>query len=315
MSSRIVTDQSASVLVIYSLTMKFIDLQRGFKYYALTDRGFRPKTHKAIVKAMEMLCKYVVEDNIKSISQGAIHAFLRWGSTERNWAPKTFRIYWQYIRIFYKWAKKEGYVKENPTDDIDKPKLPKRIPRYLTREDARKVLYYTRWVKWYYESEKPRNEAIIAVLLMAGLRANELLNLEILDINLKDATILVRNGKGQKDRLIPMHFRLVHILKDYVVQKERLSKPSRWFFTGANSDKQLRYKALRRICQRVSVECGIKFTPHMLRHTFGREMLDDKVDIFALKELMGHEDIAITQIYCSISMARMKRNLELASMY
>jgi len=295
--------------------MKFQDLKQEYKCYALVEHGMRPKTHKSIVRSVEILLEYLHTQEVEKVTEGGVRTFLQYGRQERGWSPNTYRIYWQYIRLFFKWCKKRGYINIIPTDNIEKPKLPQRIPRYIDKEDARKILYYTSWVKWYYEFEKPRNEAIISMLLMTGLRASELLNLENTDVNLQDATILVRNGKGAKDRLIPIHYRLLHILNGYVKERQRLGKPSRWFFTGVQSDKQLGYKNLRRVCQRVSKESQVKFTAHMLRHTFCREMLEGRVPIYDVKEMMGHKDISTTQIYASISIGRIRENLALASMY
>jgi site-specific recombinase XerD len=140
------------------------------------------------------------------------------------------------------------------------------------------------------------------------LRLNELLKLRITDINLEAQEIYVNHGKGGKDRTVPIHLKLLGILRVYIEHRNARKKNSQWFFTGIHSDKRLYEKNVQEFCKKISISSGIKFTPHMLRHTFARLSCDADMNIFKLKEIMGHSHVSTTQIYLSVSKEGIKKS-------
>ncbi len=288
--------------------MKISDLDRQFKYYALYEKGIKAKTYRSVVSSLTMLLDFAKSEELADLTPVMVKTFLYYGRVEKGWKSKTFRNHWQYLKIFFDWCVKNQFVRLNPVAGIEKPKLEKYLPRCISTPDAQKVLFHTIWYPWRYELEKMRNEAIIAALMTTGLRLQELLNLEVKDINFENSEITVNQGKGRKDRIVPIHFSLLPILKRYFQYRREAGRPSRWFFTGFRSDKQLSQKDIRIICRKISIASGVKFTPHMLRHTFAREMIDKDFNLYKLKEIMGHADIRTTQRYLSISMQGIKNS-------
>ena len=142
-----------------------------------------------------------------------------------------------------------------------------------------------------------------------GLRLQELLNLEKPDVNLASREILVRQGKGQKDRVVPIHPRLAPVLNNYLADCKNRKRHSRYFFTGAQSDNPMSGKDVRSMCKKLSRDTELYFTPHMLRHTFGRLMVEADVDVFKIKEIMGHSSITTTMTYLSVSSENLKSAL------
>lgn len=145
--------------------------------------------------------------------------------------------------------------------------------------------------------------------IFTGLRLQELLDLEISDINLESGEILVRQGKGRKDRIIPVHPRLTAALRNYLAERRSRKNHSQYCFTGAHSEKRMSGKDVRTICQKLSRSTGCYFTLHMLRHTFGRLAVEAGMDIFKIKEIMGHSEITTTQGYLSVSTENLKRSM------
>ncbi len=295
--------------------MKISDLDRQFKYYALYEKGIKAKTYRSVVSTLKMLSAFAKSENLNDLTSDIIKTFLYYGRVEKGWKAKTFRNHWQYLKIFFDWCVKNRFFRRNPVVGIEKPKLEKYLPRSISTPDAQKVLFHTMWYPWHYELEKVRNEAIIAALMTTGLRLQELLNLEIKDVNFENSEITVNQGKGRKDRIVPIHFSLLPILKRYFQNRREAGRPSRWFFTGVRSDKQLAQKDIRVICGKISTSSGVKFTPHMLRHTFAREMIDKDFNLYKLKEIMGHADIRTTQRYLSISMQGIKKSFEQVKLF
>lgn len=286
--------------------MKVSDLQREFKSYALCERGMQAKSYRSIWKIMIRLCVFAETEELGDLTETVAKGFLYQGRSEKGWTSQTFRHYRQYIKTFFSWCMKNGFARHNPAERIEKPRLEKQLPRCISSIEAKQVLYHAAWHPWRYEIERCRNDAIIATFLMTGLRLQELLNLQVHDVDLSSGHIFVKKGKGGKDRYVPIHPRLVPVLRRHIEKKRKASDVRQWFFTGVRSDKQLTSKDVRRICRKVGIDSKVKFTPHMLRHTFAREMIDNDLNLYKLKEIMGHASIGTTQRYLSVSSQCMK---------
>lgn len=289
--------------------MQVSDVTAGFKRFALHERGMRPRSYRSIMASVTMLCDWADTNNLARIDHGTVKAFLYWGREERAWEARTFRNHRQYLRSFFAWCVKQRLIRTNPVEGIAKPKLPQRLPRCLTREETQAILGCVRWLPWRYQFEAVRNETILYTLVYTGLRRQELLDLEMPDVNLASQEIIVRLGKGQKDRLVPIHPRLLPILRNYFAQRQARGTRGRFAFTGAQSDRPLSGKHLGLMCRKVSWEAGVFFTPHMLRHTFGRLMVEAGVDVFKIKEIMGHTSVTTTQVYLSVSTENLKATI------
>lgn len=288
--------------------MYYSDLLRGFKHYCLIEKGMTSQNYIFIVRCLRMLAEYAQTENVKKLTENVIREFLIEMSQKRAWAPKTFRLYLQNFSTFFKWCARIRAIEKNPCENIEKPKLPKRLPRCLTKDQAVKVLSAVSWHPWRYTFERVRNEAIVYMFLLTGLRLQELLNLKDCDVNLETNEIFVREGKGKKDRIVPIHPRLASVLRAYEKEKRNRKKPALWYFTGVNSDKKLNAKNTREICRKVSQSASVKFTPHMLRHTFARLSVDADLNLYKLKEIMGHSNVSTTQIYLSVSKEGIKKS-------
>jgi site-specific recombinase XerD len=289
------------------LTYNYIEnLFTQFKRYALYEREISPKTTKAILRSVERLYEYVSQENIKKYDTAIIREYLLNQKEKKLWTGKTFRNERQYLKSFFNWCVREGYFKDNPVDKIEKPRLPKRLPRFITKDQSLTVLAHAEYFNWRYRFERCRNVAIIATFLMTGLRLNELINLRVKDIDFSSKEIFVERGKGRKERIVPIHPRLHSILVNYDRERQHLSKQSQWLFHSARSEQRMTAKTIQTICNKVSCESGIKFTPHMLRHTMARLSLDSGLGIYQVKELLGHSSVASTEIYSSVSKEGLK---------
>lgn len=293
--------------------MDVLQFKIPYKRFALLERGMRPLSYKSIWASVQMLCAWGKTSNLKQYDEAAIRAFLYWGRSERLWSARTFRNHRQYLKTFFDWLLKQQLIKSNPVLNIEKPKLPRRIPRCLTKEQALQVIQSIRWYPWRYSFEAIRNEAILTTFILTGIRCQELLNLKLEDINLASTELIVRQGKGMKDRIVPLHPRLVPLLREYMCQrKKQVASPH--FFTGIASCKPLTGKDIRRICKKLSQSTSIHFTPHMLRHTFGRLAVEADLELFKIKEIMGHSVISTTQNYLSVSTRSIKRSFSEAKL-
>jgi site-specific recombinase XerD len=260
--------------------------------------------------SLETFVKRTGATELQDITLSTLRDFFYQGMEEYEWSYWTFMNYYKYLKKFLDWCVKQVYVKSNPILEIIKPKKPQSLPRRLTHEEGQKLLLESFSYDWRYEFERSRNYAIIATFLYTGLRCNELINLNLADINLNTGNILVRSGKGNKDRNVPIHHKLKYALKRFLDERNRLRKRSEFLFVGAASNMPLLYKDVSRLCKKISHSTGVSFTPHCLRHTFGSVAIEQGVGLPQLQAIMGHSSIASTMIYVKMSSKGLKNSID-----
>jgi len=154
-----------------------------------------------------------------------------------------------------------------------------------------------------------RNHAIFSTFIFAGLRKQELLTLKFTDIDIENLTIFVRQGKGKKDRIIPMTYTLAQSLKRYLEYRKKLNKTCPEFFTSLNRNQGFTDTGLKRLVEQIRKASGVTFTVHKLRHTFATLMLEGGCDIYSLSKMMGHSDIKTTTIYLYASAEHLRSQM------
>jgi site-specific recombinase XerD len=294
--------------------MNILELHQRFLRHCAIEENLSLTTVQAMKSALKTFLKRTVAENLADVSVDLLRSFFWEGKEKYQWSTWHYSNNHKYLKKFLNWCVEQGHIKENPVLQIKKPKHPQHLPRRLTYAEAQKALCASFNCKWHYRFERTRNYALIATLLYAGLRANELLNLGVMDMNLEAGNLVVRHGKGGKDRYVPIHYKLTYILKRYFEDRQSAGKKSAYLFTGAKSDKPLNYKGLRQICRKISMESGVQFTPHCLRHTFASIAIEQGVGVVQIKEILGHSNIASTMIYTQMSTEGLKQGLNKVEM-
>ena len=172
-----------------------------------------------------------------------------------------------------------------------------KLPEHLTRDQALDLLDWTRSYRYAYPFERARAIALISTFIFTGVRAQELIDLNLADVRFEDRSLWVRAGKGEKGRLIPMTHDLMRVLTAYLKERDRLGRAHPRLFVSVKSDQPITYKSIQRLVHKLRDKSGIYFYPHMLRHTFATLMLEGGADIYAISRMMGHSDIKTTTIY------------------
>jgi integrase/recombinase XerD len=150
-----------------------------------------------------------------------------------------------------------------------------------------------------------RGRVLLQTVYACGLRIGELQGLRVADIDSARRVIVVRAGKGRKDRLVPLSPRLLDVLRDYW----RCARPTLWLFPGRDPRRPLHSSNVQRLCQRLVVRLGLskRVTPHTLRHSFATHMLEAGVDVRTLQAILGHADLVTTAHYLHIETRRFQR--------
>jgi site-specific recombinase XerD len=198
---------------------------------------------------------------------------------------------------------------KNPVLDIEIPKVERKLPSRLTKQDAMKLLEVVYNYPYGGRFLRCRNHAIFATFIYAGLRKQELLNLKLTDIDLENLTIFVRQGKGAKDRFIPMNYTLAQTLSRYLKERKRLGRTNPEFFSSIRGNIGFTDNGLKKLIEQIRDASGIYFSAHKLRHTFATLMMEGGCDVYSLSRMMGHSDIKTTTIYLSASAEHLREQV------
>lgn len=209
------------------------------------------------------------------------------------------------IRGFFKFLRREEKISKNPTDLIDLPKTGRKLPQFLSLEEVDRLLSATAGE----EPDMIRNRAMLEILYATGLRVSELVNLSVDDLNL-DKGFLKTMGKGRKERLVPIGRSAIEVVKNYLqharepLRKERSTQVLFLSRLGRGMSRQMFWKILRQL----TVKAGIqkKISPHTLRHSFATHLVQRGADLRSVQTMLGHADIATTQIYTHLNLTHLK---------
>lgn len=272
-----------------------------FCEYSLSIRGYSKATICRYSVVIKSYCRIAQISELSQITNENLRALFYYGRTARKWSVNTYIVYYKSLSIFFKWCMTEGCLSTNPMVGIEKPKLENRLPTKLRKQDAFRLLEVV--FNYPYDSKflRYRNHAIFSIFLFAGLRKQELLNLKYTDVDIENRTIFIRQGKGNKDRFIPISHTLAQSLLQYVKVRKEVNKTCPEFFASSNRAIGYTSHGLKRLVTQINEASGIKFNVHKLRHTFATLMLEGGCDIYSLSKMMGHSDIRTTTIYLSAS--------------
>lgn len=207
------------------------------------------------------------------------------------------------LRQFYKYLYKQGYVKDDPFLFIDSPKIEKKYPRVLYKEQIEEILNENR----KREDELAlRDQAILSLLYFCGLRASELCGLELQNIYLKQRVLKVY-GKGRKERIVPFNDECKKDIEMYLkVSRTNLLSKNKELSKKLilnNNGHSLTVRGLEYILDSIELKTGtfLNLHPHILRHSFATHLLENGADLRIIQELLGHESINTTQIYTHVT--------------
>ena len=289
---------------------ELLALHRRFRRYCAVEEGLRPRTVDMMGCCMGTFARRTGVRGVGEITSAVLQDFFYEGSERRHWSYWHYANHHKYLRKFLDWCVARGHLKSNPISAVGLPRKPQALPRRLSHAQAQAILYASFNHPWRYAFERHRNHAMVATLLYTGLRAAELLALQLVDVDLEAGALLVRAGKGGKDRYVPVHRKLRYILKRYLAERGRVGRTVPQLFVSSTRDRPASYKTLGSVCRTLSEATGVKFTPHCLRHTFGSVAIEQRMGLVQLKEIMGHSSITSTMVYLRMSPEGLRDSLD-----
>lgn len=202
------------------------------------------------------------------------------------------------LKSFFNYLIDETIIKDNPLEDISSLKKTKRLPKYLSIDEVDTLLNIPLNNEFDY-----RNKAMLELMYATGLRVSELVNIEYSNIDFENSIIRI-NGKGKKERIIPLGETAALYLKIYLNDyRNKLLKRNTYNQVFLNNHgKPITRQGFNFILENIRVLTGIKkdLTPHILRHSFATHLLEGGADIRSIQEMLGHENISTTNIYTEV---------------
>ncbi len=237
-------------------------------------------------------------DDLLNIDKKTVNDYLAY-LYEQNSKKSTISRKLSGLRSFYEYLVKKEYIKINYFKMIKNPKKDSGIPKYVKDDDIDKMFDIPNTRTWIGE----RNLLILRMLYATGLRVSELVNIKVKDINISDRTIRVL-GKGSKERIVVFGIHTEESLDEYLNRGRREVDIHNSPYLFLNKDgNRLSSRYVRKIIDDVINKASITthVSPHMLRHTFATNMLNNGADLVSVKELLGHESLNTTSIYTHVS--------------
>lgn len=274
----------------------------------LIQRRFSDFTVKSYKTDLEEFCSFLRKsgkNTFSEINRKDIRSFmgelLSYGYKKTSVSRKLSAI-----KSFYKFLERNKIIKGNPSVSVKTPKTEMCIPSFLSEEEVRKMLDFS-------SQEKEldiRNKTILELLYATGIRASELVNLDLSMFDVKSKLLRVY-GKGKKERIIPVARAAFEALDRYISEVRGYEEGALFL---SKSGKRLTQRDLQRIVKKAIVKVATlnQMSPHTMRHTFATHLLNRGANLRAVQELLGHESLSTTQIYTHVSVEKLKEEYKRA---
>ena len=271
---------------------------QGFKKYLRIERSLSENTIESYIRDIKKLYDFAKKNKIQqlNITRNDIKEFIKSINKAGISTRSQSRII-SGLKSYYKYLILEGYIKKDPTELLESPKIGLKLPDTLNVQEIEKIINSVS----HQHPQGLRNQTIIEVLYSCGLRVSELTNLKISNINFKENFIRII-GKGNKERLAPIGNTAIKLIKQYIKEyrnNQNIKKGSEDILFLNRRGSQLTRVMIFTIVKKIARSAGIKknISPHTFRHSFATHLLEGGADLRIIQEILGHENITTTEIY------------------
>jgi integrase/recombinase XerC len=274
--------------------------------YLEAEKNVSPYTVRNYTKDLFEFFQYISDMGIgtlKNVDKQTLRNYLG-HLIERGFAKSSIARKLSAIRSFYRFLMREEMITASPAATTVSPRLDKRLPSFLTVEEAKKLVESPD----LSQPQGQRDRALMELLYASGIRVSELVNTNIEQINLATNEIRVW-GKGAKERIVLIGAPAAQALTTYIDEGRREllgGKKNSALFVNRYGDRIL-VRRVQKIIQKYAKNIDKKVHPHTLRHTFATHLLDGGADLKVVQELLGHADLSSTQIYTHVTQNRARK--------
>lgn len=277
------------------------------------ERGASANTHEAYRQDLKILRSHLLRQrsDLLDVDAGKLRGFLA-AQNGRGMSPRTAARRLSTVRQFYRFLLGEGLRGDDPSAELDAPRRGRALPKILDRGEVDALLAATRAIGGLGGL---RLVALLETLYATGLRVSELVTLPLSAVERDPAMLQVR-GKGDKERLVPLGEEARVALSEWRLARGRLKldgRSARYLFPSRGKEGHLTRQRFAQLLKAVAVRAGIapsRVSPHVLRHAFASHLLEGGADLRSVQLMLGHADIATTQIYTHVLDERLKSLVE-----
>jgi site-specific recombinase XerD len=281
----------ARALIISSFPLSIENLQAFRSYQELLIlKGYSEKTFKTYVNEFHHLLRLLKEVSVTTLERKHVQAYLLWLIMKKGYSQAHMHTVVNALKFYFE--KVEG--REREFYDLPRPKKPQKLPSVLSEEEVVSLIQKTKNLK---------HKALLMASYSAGLRVSELISLKISGIDSKRMMLLIEQGKGKKDRMVPLSHKLLETLRAYY----RQYKPKEFVFENEIGE-PLSTRTAQAILQQAKNEAGIhkKGSIHLLRHSYATHLLEAGTDIRYIQAFLGHGNLKTTMRYTHVSKVKIE---------
>jgi integrase/recombinase XerC len=274
------------------------DAVEAFQMHLRVERRASPHTLRAYATELARLRAFLVDPDWARVAVDDLRRFLKERSEQvgRRSLGRTVAT----LRSFFAWLRREGRSERDPASLLSAPRFPRTLPRYLS-ESQTEQLFDDRLAMG--DEASARDRSLLEILYGSGLRASEAVGLDWRDVSLDQRQARVREGKGGKDRYVPLSRPACEVL---TVLRSFPGGGDGAVFRNARGTR-LNVRSVGRILQRALARAGLAdINPHALRHSCATHLLDHGADLRSIQELLGHASLATTQRYTHVSVSKLR---------
>jgi len=281
------------------LVLHFLDFLKNDKRLSLnTLQSYKRDIEQYITYLKDMKIQNIANTNKTTVIAYLLHL------QKKGRATSTISRNLASIRSFYQYLTKKGIISQDPTENLESPKVEKKLPQILSTKEVELLLEQPKCddLKGY------RDKAMLELLYATGIRVSELISLDLDDVILEMQYI--RCNKGARERIVPIGSVSVNALQEYLTKSRNLliQRPDeKALFVNVNGKRLTRqgfWKIIKQYKNQAKINKDI--TPHTLRHSFAAHLLENGADLRSIQEMLGHSDISSTQIYAQLAKNRIK---------
>ena len=279
------------------------------------ERGASKNTETAYRADLRDLETFLARRKLRAAKAdaAALRAYLK-ALDYLGMTPRTVARRLSVIRQFFRFLLAERLRDDDPASTLDSPKLGRPLPKVLTREEVDRLIAASRRKD---ESDGGRMATLLEILYATGLRVSELVTLPLAAVE-RDPTVLVVRGKGGKERLVPLSDPARTAIASWLHVRAAMldnGETSRFLFPSRGRTGHLTRQRFAQLLKEAALAAGIdaaRVSPHVLRHAFASHLLDHGADLRSVQQMLGHADIATTQIYTHVQTDRLRKLVETA---
>jgi len=272
-----------------------------------------PSTIYGYNKELKKFIDFIISENISDInliSTRIIRQYFYYAKDNRGLGQSTISKIIATIKSFFNYLEEEEIIIKNPARKIKVPKKVCRIPSVMSRYEVDLIIRSVDFAPLRCRKNNIRDKLTLSLLYYTGIRKSELLNLNWTDINLSKSFIIIRRGKGGKDRLIPLHKEVTRLLDKYL--DERIPLKTDALIIGEQG-KRLCNCSFTYLLNMYLCISGLKkkgYTAHSFRHSFATHLVEAGVDLFKVQKLLGHASLDTTKIYINFNSSQMAKAVD-----